>query len=756
MLAQKIGVLLGVCLVSLAFMGAGFEDLPIREIHIRGNRKIENQAILHKLQSKTGEPFRPEKIEQDIKAIYGIGYFEDIKVDVQEIEGGLSITYLVSERPLIKKITFHGNKEFKAETLLEKINLKSGSIYSPNLVNNDIQNLTQFYRSEGYYLAEITSIGEEISKDWMELIFDINEREKVKIGKVILEGNRSYPDKQIKKFMKTKKYGFFSFFTSSGHLNKDFLSQDIQKIEDYYLNHGFLHVAIQEPEILFDPEKSSLTVLIPIQEGEQYRIGSLQILGNKVLSKMDIQQCLQTRSGDIFNRAQLRQDITSVQDRYAEKGYVFSRIIPIIRELPEENNINLTLDIEEGELTYINRIRIIGNIKTRDKVIRREVRLMEGDIFNSRKIRRSYNNINNLGFFDEVNIDIQPEPEKSMVDLVIKVKERMTGQMSVGAGYSSQDKLVGTIEVKQGNLFGRGQRLSVSAEKSGSRTTYDIGFTEPWLFDIPLSAGFDLYYVDKEYDTFIKNARGGDIHLGYPVAEYTRLSGTYLYENVDLDIEDPNSVSPDIRAAEGTSSTSSIRLSLVRDSRDDRIKPASGSLNRLSFQVAGGLLGGTNYFTKTIFDSGWHFPVWKKLVLSLHGRIGYAAGFRGRELPVFERFYAGGLDTVRGYDERSIGPIDVNGDPVGGDKLVVTNVELHFPIYDIIRGVLFWDAGNVFGEDEHGENEKFFQRPLRMGAGAGVRFFTPIGPLRLDLGFPINRQASEKAQVWHFAIGTYF
>ncbi|MCL6582296.1 MAG: outer membrane protein assembly factor BamA [bacterium] len=740
------------CVAAGLILGAGWEGLAVKEINIQGNRKIERQAILHKIQTKIGQPFSQGKIDQDIKAIYAIGYFENIKVDVKEVEGGLSVTYIVTERPLIKKITFSGNKKIKTETLQEKIDLTSGSILNPYLVKKNVQGLTQFYRDEGYYLVQISYRTEKISEDQIELIFDIQEGKKVKIRQVIIEGNRSYSEKELKKVLKTKKRGLFSFITSSGYLKKDVLSQDIDRLEDFYLNHGFIHVAIGEPKVSFDPQKQGLTITIPLSEGDQYRIGKIRIEGNKVISTSQIYLQLRIREGEIFNRAKLRQDVSAIQDLYANQGYLFTHILPMTNEIPEEKKVDLTLKIEEGGLTYVNRIKILGNVKTRDKVIRREMEVQEGDIFRSHKVRQSYNNINNLGFFEEVNLDIQPEPEKNKVDLLIKVKERMTGQMSIGGGYSSVDNFVGTAEIKQGNLFGLGEQLFLSAEISSRRSTYDLGFTEPWLFDIPLSAGFDIYYVDKEFDTFTKTSRGGDLRLGYPVAEYSRLSGTYLYEKVNIKVEDPNSASYDIREAEGKSSTSSLRLSLARDSRDNRIKPTSGSLNRISFQFAGGFLGGSNYFTKTILESGWHFPIWKQLVLSLHGKIGYAAGYESRPLPVFERFYVGGLDTVRGYRDRSIGPKDERGDPVGGNKLVVTNVEFNFPIYDIIRGVIFWDAGNVFVE-----GEEFFDQPLRMGAGLGVRFFTPIGPLRLDWGRVINYRPEDRSRSQiHFAIGTYF
>ncbi|MEW5801865.1 MAG: outer membrane protein assembly factor BamA [bacterium] len=751
-----VGLCILTILISASFcLGNGWDNIPVKEIAVEGNRKIERQAIVHKIQTKIGETFDPRKIDEDIKAIYDIGYFENIKVDVKEIDGGVTVTYIVSERPLIKKISFRGNKKIKTETLKEKTDITPGSIYNPYLVKKNIQSLMQYYKDEGYYLVQISSAQEAVSEEQTELVFDIEEGKKVKIREVNIEGNDYFPDNQIKKLLKTREHGLFSFVTSSGYLKKETLTQDVQQIEDLYYNQGFIQASVQEPNIVFDPEKKGLIVNFPISEGDQYRIGKITVKGNSVIPASEIQEQVQIKEDEVFNRAQLRLDISAIQDLYANQGYLFAHISPLTHEIPEEKKIDVTLDIEENGLTYVDRIKISGNVKTRDKVIRREIKVQEGEIFRSQKVRQSYNNINNLGFFEEVNLDIQPKPEESKVDLSVKVKERMTGQVSVGGGYSSVDKLVATADIKFGNLFGLGQQLNLSAELAEKRSTYDLGFTEPWLFDIPLSAGFDLYYTDKQYDAFTKTARGGDLRLGYPVAEYSRLYGTYLYEAVNIKIDDPSTAPSIYMDANGPSTTSSLRLALVRDSRDNRIKPTTGSLNKISFQVAGGFLGGTNYFTKTLLDSGWHFPVFKQLVLSLHAKVGYARGFEGRSLPIFERFYMGGLDTVRGYRERTIGPDetkDENGDPLGGNKSVVTNVEFHFPIYDIIRGVLFWDAGNIYAQ-----GQEFFDEPLRMGAGVGVRFFTPVGPLRLDYGWVLNYRSEDRSRSQvHFAIGTYF
>jgi outer membrane protein insertion porin family len=421
----------------------------VQDIVIQGNRKIEKQAILHKIHTKIGEIFNPQNVDEDIKAIYDIGYFENIKVDVKEMDGKLRVTYIVSERPLIKKITFRGNKKIKTDSLQEKIDITTGNILNPYLVKKNIQSLTQFYKDEGYYLVQISSQTKKISEEQGELIFDIKEGRKVKVREVIIEGNRSLSDKQIKKEMKTKKHGLFSFITSSGYLKKETLSQDTQKIEDLYFNQGFIQAAIQEPKVTFDKKEKGLIITIPISEGDQYRVGKITIKGNSVISAEEIQKKVRMHEGEDFNRAQLRQDISDIQDLYADQGYLFAHISPLTHEIPKEKKVDVTLEIEEGGLTYVDRIKVSGNVKTRDKIIRREIEVQEGDVFHSHKVRQSYNNINNLGFFEEVNLDMQPKPEESKVDLSIKVKERMTGQMSIGGGYSSVDNLVGTAEIKQ-------------------------------------------------------------------------------------------------------------------------------------------------------------------------------------------------------------------------------------------------------------------------------------------------------------------
>jgi outer membrane protein insertion porin family len=377
-------------------------------------------------------------------------------------------------------------------------------------------------------------------------------------------------------------------------------------------------------------------------------------------------------------------------------------------------------------------------------------------------MRESYRRIRNLGFFENLDIQTIPTSRENQFDLDFNVEERLTGQVSLGAGYSSEDHLVGTFEITQGNLFGRGQRLSASAELGGERQTYNISFTEPYIMDKPLMVGFSIYYDIKEYDQYTRSSRGGDIHMGFPLPKNFRFYADYNYEKVkiyDIDVYDPNHPNPFEESLveaedESPTRTSSILIAFSRDTRDDRFRPTTGSMNRLSFKYAGGFLLGDNNFYTTNLDSGWYFPLpWWKFVLALHGNMAYASGHSGDPLPVFERLYCGGTNTVRGYKQRGIGPMDEAKNPTGGNKRVVFNLETHFPIYEAMSGLIFFDAGNVYEE-----NDDLFSHSLRMSVGIGMRIYTPIGPMRLDWGYKLLRreELDESPSDWHFAIGTYF
>jgi len=757
------------CACFLILFLAGFlegaqQGIPVRAIEIRGNRIIEEATIRHQIRSKVGEPFSPFLVRKDIAGIYTIGYIEDVRVESEPFEGGIRLIYWIRERPWIKGIIFEGNKEIKVDTLKEKLGIKEKTFLDKGAVTQGITTLMQHYQGEGFYLAAIDYRIEDVDAGWVNLHIVIHEGEKVKIRRVVFSGNEHFSARTLRKQITTRPRGMFSFLTKKGFLNRDVLEDDRQRLQNFYLDRGFIHCQVSSPTVEFDAHRLYLAVIFPINEGERYTVKEVSVTGSNILTSETLRGMLQVKPGDVYSRSEISRDITRITDTYGEKGYLTSEVFPAIAEDPAARSVSVTYKIREGSPSFLRWIDISGNTKSRDKVIRREMLVQEGDLLDTRRMRESYRRIRTLGFFEEMDLKTAPTRVENQFDLDITVAERLTGQISLGAGYSSEEHVVGTFEITQGNLFGRGQRLSASAELGGERQTYNISFTEPYFMDKPLLTGFRLYYDIKEYDRYTSSSRGGDVHFGFPLPKDFRYYTEYTYEKVNIyDIDEDILFKRDtgeeltlfeesLLDAEGLTYSSSLLVAFSRDTRDDRFRPTSGSMNRLSFKYAGGFLGGDNWFYTANLDSGWYAPVpWWKFVLALHGHIAYAGGHGGRDLPVFERLYCGGTNTVRGYQQRSIGPMDRDGNPTGGNKRAVFNLEVHFPIYEAMGGLIFFDAGNVFDEEAH-----LFAHSLRMSAGMGMRIFTPIGPMRLDWGYKLLRRANETGADWHFAIGTYF
>ncbi|MEK7850404.1 MAG: outer membrane protein assembly factor BamA, partial [Deltaproteobacteria bacterium] len=534
---------------------------------------------------------------------------------------------------------------------------------------------------------------------------------------------------------------------------EDMLRGDMEILSSNYLNNGYIQARIEEPQVFLTPDKRWIYITIRIEEGKKFWLGKIDFKGDTLDSVDDLYKNVKIKEGDVFSRDKLRQDIVALTDLYGDKGYAFANIVPLTALDHEKRTVNITFDISKGELVYFERILITGNVKTRDKVIRRELKVAEGELYHGTHLKKSRQKVNNLGFFEEVNMSTERGSSPSKLNIIIDIKERPTGTLSVGAGYSSIDNFIMMGSVSQGNLFGRGQKLQLSAEFGERRKTYNLGFTEPRLFDTELSAGFDIYNMEKQYSDFSKKSNGGDIRLGFPLGfEETRGYLTYRYEESEI---------YNISAAAGTYITeqagrnilSSVTASIVRDTRDNYMAPMSGSNNSVSTEVAGSFFGGTRAFVKHLGSSSWFYPVFWETSVMLHGSIGYAEGTEGKALPIDERFFVGGMNTVRGFDPRSLGPRDENGIIIGGNKQLIFNAEYLFPLVKEagLRGVLFLDAGNAFGD-----NEVYDIENLRTGAGYGVRWYSPIGPLRLEWGYNLNPKDGEKMSRWEFSIGTFF
>ena len=723
----------------------------IKSIEIQGNRKVSNEAIYSKLKSKIGDNFSENLVQDDIQKLYSIGYFDDITVDIDSFEGGVKLVYSFREKPTITSIDFQGNKEFEAKDLKEKITLTSGAVANLPLIQDNAQKVITFYQSEGYWLVSVLPVIRETSKDAVALTFQIDEGPKVVIKDIVIEGNNIVSEKDIKKAMESKERWLFSFITGSGLYKKDQIRGDLERIKELYLNRGFLHIAVSEPEIILSRDREELSIKISVSEGDQYKVGSLNIKGNSVFTDAELLQKLKIASGQIFSRSALRTDIDNILDFYMEKGYALCDINPLVDVNEVEKIANITFSVTEGDIFRIGMIEISGNAKTRDKVIRREIRLDEGDIFNKKLLKRSFQRINNLNFFENVDIAPYPHPAEKLVDLKVNVKEKMTGMLSVGGGYSSVDKFMVMGEITQANLFGKGLYLKFKADFSAVRTNYNISLRDPWFMDKPVSASIGLYNDTFKYPEYDKEATGGYIGFGKELSEYVEADIRYELEKVNI-TEISRKASDIIKDQEGVKVTSSINPSISKNTIDNYLDPTSGYRHVLSLTVAG--LGGDNYFVKELIDSVGYFPFKWDTTFSLRGRLGFAAGFAGKELPLYERFYVGGINTVRGLSFGEGGPKDENGDEIGGNVEAIFNAEYIFPILpDVkLKGLTFFDYGGSFDKDL----KKYSLKDMRPTAGFGFRWLSPFGPIRLEMGFNLDPKEGESKSKLEFSIGGLF
>lgn len=729
---------------------AGQAETIVKAVEVEGNKKIDKATIKARLSTKEGSVLSMERIREDIDTLYSIGYFDDIKVDIEPYAGGVRLYVVVREKPTIVNVDYAGNKEVSIDKIKEKVTLSPGSMADSRLIDDNVRNIRTLYETEGFWNATVFPILRVTSGDRAYVTFQIDEGRKVNVREISFEGNTVFSDEEIADRMETQTKGFFSFITKSGKYVHGQMLGDLERIKNLYHNSGYIAVKVGEPRLDLSEDKTSMEIVIPVDEGERFRVGELMLTGPEQVSPSEIRPLIKTMKGEWFNRDRLRADILGITAYYAERGYAFADVGPELNVREKENVVDIEFQVTENSLVRIGRINILGNTTTRDKVIRREVRLNEGDIYKPSLLKRSYERINNLKYFESVDLQPEAKPDEGVMDLNIKVKEKPTGSLTIGGGYSTVDGLLATVEVTEGNLFGRGQILKVSAEKSDINLMYSISFTEPWLFDIPLALSSSVYNQEREYDGYSKRAKGGGLSLGYAFTEYISASLGYNYELADIfDVDD--NAPPTIQGQIGERSTSKVRLTLTRNSLDNYLHPRRGSKNTIRASFAG--LGGDNAFFNVMCDSSWHFPLFKESAFSVRGRVGLADGLFREELPLYERFYVGGMNTVRGYGYGDAGPKFSSGLNSGGFRELIFNVEYITPLVSAAQlyGVAFYDAGAAFSYFE-GYN----LNRLRQAAGAGFRWISPVGPLRLEWAMKLDPEEGEAESKWDFTIGTFF
>ncbi len=757
--------------VGAAAVGAAVvqthEGERVIAVEVSGAKTVASETVLAKVQTKPGAPYQDAVISEDIRRIFALGYFTDVRVDVEELPEGLKVVFVVKEKPTIASIKVEGNHLLRKPRVLELFAVAEGQLYDPRTVKQGVDLLKAEYARKGFSQAEVVSrveMDEAANAATVYLLVDEGPRRR--ITQVLIEGNQAFSDRRINKLLKTKRQHWFR----PGVYDEQVLEEDRERIRAFYHKNGYQDIAV-EHEVYRDPSGRGLIIHFTLSEGLQHRVGQVAVEGATLFPEREIRQLITLKPGAVYSTEALQEDLRLIKQYYGDRGYIHAEVTPDPQLDPEAKRVNLTYRIVEHELVYVNRIDVQGNLRTKDVVVRRELRILPGDRFDGGKIRKSTERLYNLGFFEEVGVETEPTPKPDREDLIVKVKEAKTGSFSFGGGFSSVDRLVGLVELEQRNfdwrnfpsMTGAGQDLRLRAEVGTVRRYFDLSFTEPWIFGYPLSFGIDAYNRTRLRSQnlglgFEEERRGAGFRFGKEFTDEVLASvGYQLYRTQISDVVEE--ASADLKAEQGRNTISVLGTSVTWDRRNNRFDPTKGTVLFGSADLAGGVFGADRDFVRLQAGASAYLPHADRFVFESRIRTGIVDAYSNSdEVPIFERFFGGGSGTIRGFRERRVGPRDPNSnDPIGGEATLTASLEEVMSMIkdergrSILKGSVFFDVGDVWRRvNEFGES-------FKAGTGVGARVNTPIGPLRLDLGFPINDVAGEKRTPrFHFNLSRSF
>jgi len=768
-------LLLGALLVAgwsfdaSAARAEGEEGQRVIAIDVQGAKTVARETVLARIQMKPGAPYDGAVVSEDIRRLFALGYFTDVRADVETLPEGLRLLFVVKEKPVIASIEVQGNRFLRKPKILELFTLSAGQLYDPRKVKEGIDLIRAEYSRKGFSGVEIASRVEvQEAANAATLYLLIDEGARTRIRAILIEGNQAFPDKRIRKVLKTKRRKWFT----AGVYNEQVLDEDLERVRSFYRKHGYQDVEVSR-DVARDPSGRGLHVLLRIAEGLQHRVGQVAIEGAALFPEREIRQVVTLKPGAVYNDESLQEDLRAIKQYYGDRGYIHTEVTPDPQLDTATKRVNLTYHIVERELVYVHQVDVEGNLRTKDVVIRRELRIYPGEPFNGAKIRKSLERLYNLGYFEEVNVDTEPVPqEANREDLKVRVKEAKTGSFSFGGGFSSVDRLVGLVELEQRNFdwknvpqfTGAGQDLKLRAEVGTVRRYFDISFTEPWIFGRPLSFGIDAYNRTRLRSrnlglAFEEERRGAGLRLGKEFADVLLMGLNYqLYRTEISDVV--AEASADLKAEEGRNHVSVVGTSQAFDKRNNRLDPSQGYYLFTSEDLAGGLFAGDKDFYRLQAGASHYLTHFDRFVLESRVRGGIVDAYGDSdEVPIFERFFGGGSGTIRGFRERRVGPVDPSSnDPIGGEATFLATIEEVMTIIKdergrpIIKGSVFFDVGNVW------RRVKDFGESYKAGAGVGARVNTPIGPVRLDLGFPVSslEEGESRTPRVHFNISRSF
>jgi len=753
-----------ILLLSLLFGFAltAYSQDNIFRIDIEGNAIVSDATIVSKIKIRAGGNYNENVINEDVKNLYATGFFETVEAEKKDSSEGVVILFKVSEKPLLKKITIEGMRFIRKVKIIESIDIKEGSFVDEFKVKEAVRKIKDLYNMKGFSQAEVSyEINPIVGENEVTVKVNINEKGILKVRKVEVLGNKTISLRRIVRLMKSKKAWLFN----RGDFKEKVLDDDLRRITDFYKLEGFSDAVVK-----IDVERlpKGIHLIVRVNEGKRYYVGKITVEGVKEISENTVNLAMKLQDGSVYSEQAVYLDSSLIREAYVDRGYIFSQVEPLSLLNPATGKIDIAYKINENNIAYIEDINIKGNAKTKDKVIRRELRVYPGERFDGKRIRKSKERLDNLGFFEEIRFGTEPGSKPDNVDLVVDVKEAKTGYFSFGGGYSSIDEFMGFVEIRQRNFdyrnfstfTGAGQDLSVMLSMGTLTKRYQLSFTNPWIFDKPVSFGFDGYRKGHDQDdnvgyAYKEDVKGGLLRLGREFNDYWKGGVAYRLENVKIsDVVD--GATTELLDEVGSNNLSSGEAQLSYDSRDSVNSPSKGIYASNTLQLFGGPFCGDKDFVKYLGRISLYTPAINKSVIELRLRGGIASEFSDtNKIPIYERFFAGGASTVRGYRERKVGPIDrVTEDPLGGDKMLIGNIEYTYPLADFLKAATFFDIGKVWGSDSANIIENGFMSSI----GLGLRVNTPIGPVSVDYGWPLDTEVGEEDQEgrFHFNVSRAF
>jgi outer membrane protein insertion porin family len=756
----------------LPCLAQAMEPFTVRDIRVEGIQRTEAGTVFNYLPVKVGDTLDADRATAAVKALFATGFFKDVRLETRDDV----LIVVVEERPAIAQLDFNGIKEFDKDELkkgLKQVGLAEGRIFDRAMLDQADQELKRQYFSRGKYAVKITTTVTPLERNRVGIHFDVVEGEVAKIREINIVGANAYTEKALRKRMTMSTPGWLTWFTKNDQYSKQKLSADLETIRSQYLNNGYLEFNIDSTQVAITPDKKDIHITVNLTEGDQYTVSDIKLAGNLVVPEAELMPLVSIKPGDIFARERLTESTKRIGDRLGNDGYAFANVNAVPDLDREKHTAAFTFLVDPGRRVYVNRVNIAGNTRTRDEVVRREVRQMEGAWYDAGKINRSRERLNRLDYFEEVNVETPAVPGTTdQVDVNYGLTEKATGNVLLGLGFSSSEGLVLSGSITQSNLFGSGNRMALQINSGSVNTVYALSYTNPyWTLD-GLGLGFDLYKRDVDstsldgVSNYQTSTTGLGSRLSWPIGETESINFGMSYDRtvIGVDASSPPQYINYVATFGEDNDTARLEASWARDTRDSLTYPTKGRLQRISSEWATPL-GSLQYY-KVNYQHQYFWPVTQSVSLLLNGELGLGGGLAGKPLPFFRNFYAGGNNTVRGFDTATLGPKVLNTDgtisSLGGESRVVGNIELLFPFPGAahdksLRMSLFTDLGGVFGPDDYqGRYESFNIDDLRYSAGLAVAWFSPLGPLKFSLAHAINPAEDDETAAFQFALGTTF